>query len=281
MYSQYNEAEIINNLLKALKKRSEDITCCEFGAWDGYRFSNIVHLVEKGSKALLIESNTKRFNLLQKNMSIYKCVKCVNLLVTEFGSNSLESILGKNGFAHLDVLSIDIDSDDAKIFKTLKTIQPEILVIEYNPNIPNDINIENPDGKMLGSSALCLLEIAKEKDYFLVSQTPTNLIFMKNKYKIRLPDKLIQKKLKFVNGNFRFFFGYDGALYRYGYKNGILDSPEVMKVPWNSSIFAQPVPVFFRTHSDSFFTNKLRMIYSFFYVCFTSPISFLRRLLKI
>ena len=39
----------------------------------------------------------------------------------------------------LDLLSIDIDGNDYYIFESLARLKPELVVIEFNPTIPNDV----------------------------------------------------------------------------------------------------------------------------------------------
>ena len=115
-----------------------------------------------------------------------------------------------------DILSIDIDGHDYHILKSLKSFNPKIVIIEYNPTIPNDISyIQPPYSKSRhGSSPKALIDLANSKDYTLVALTDTNLIFLKNKiYKnsnilsLDLDSERDDKDIK-VN----VFQGYDGEI---------------------------------------------------------------------
>lgn len=82
----------------------------------------------------------------------------------------------------IDVLSIDIDGYDYHVWDALQDYRPRIVIIEYNPSIPNDIVVINPHKEDIftGSSAAALVELGRRKGYSLIAVTQTNLLFIVN-----------------------------------------------------------------------------------------------------
>ena len=159
IYSQHGEDGIIEEILKRLNQYN-DFQYCEFGAWDGVHLSNTCALIKKNNcKALLIEPNIKKYNELCKNFPSKEIIKLNNFVEVE-GENYLDNLLKKNNFnLNFDFLSIDVDSIDYYIFKSLNIYKPKLICIEYNPTIPNEIYfIQKNNGSInQGSSAKALI----------------------------------------------------------------------------------------------------------------------------
>ena len=102
------------------------------------------------------------------------------------GINSLEEILKRNNETddEIDLLSIDIDSDDYYVFESLRYVKSRVLVIEYNPTIHAHLDIYQEFGSLLGAGASvgALNRIAMQKNMTLVAITATNAIFVLNEY---------------------------------------------------------------------------------------------------
>ena len=177
IYSQNGEDGVIQEILKEL---NIDIgTCIEFGASRGKDNSNTFSLVEKNWDALYIEADTHRFNELIENTKNFKNVLSVNKFISEEpGENDLNSIINKNKFdKDCDILSIDIDSEDLRVWKNFDG-KPKIVIIEINSTIkPGILNYHNE--KVPGNSFSSTLVVAKEKGYTLLSHTG-NCIFLRN-----------------------------------------------------------------------------------------------------
>ena len=97
------------------------------------------------------------------------------------GDNQLDSILARAGVnKEFDLLSIDVNGVDYHIWKSLKRCRPKVLVIEYNPTIPNDVEFVQPADMSLrqGNSLLSLVKLGKEKGYELVAVTSRIGIFI-------------------------------------------------------------------------------------------------------
>lgn len=175
-YSQFGEDGIIEKIFSLIGTRSR--VCVEFGAWDGFHLSNTANLWTQGWKGVLIEGHRRRYQDLISNVGQYDCV-CVNAYVTRSGGNRIESLLGRAGITDvIDLLSIDIDGDEYYILESLETMRPRVIICEYNPTIPADIDLYAPYGSNFGASVTALSRIAVAKGYQLVALTHTNAFFV-------------------------------------------------------------------------------------------------------
>ena len=218
VHSQNGEDGIIEEILNRLSKHL-DKSCCEFGAWDGIHLSNCYNLINnKSFKGLFIEGDKKKFIDLQNNLEKTNSFG-INKYVDFEGSNSLDNILEANNFnINFDLLSIDIDGNDYHVFDSLKKFRPKIIVIEFNPTIPNEVEfIQEKNNKInQGSSALSLIKLAQKKNYHLVTTTLCNLIFVEEKFRlIVIGDNFFS--INDLNDDSEFknyiFHGYDGTIF--------------------------------------------------------------------
>ena len=218
IYSQNGEDGVIEEILNRLADNL-DKTCCEFGAWDGMYLSNVYNLIKnKDYKALFIEADKNKFKKLNNNFDGKKIIT-LNKYVSFEGKNKLDQILLENNFnTNFDLLSIDIDGNDYHIFDSLENFKPKIIVIEFNPLIPNEVEfIQKKDIKInQGSSALSFYNLAKRKNYILVAATEINLFFVHNNYISKVTDNIDPKLDEIVDDkpyrNF-IFTGFDGKIF--------------------------------------------------------------------
>ena len=146
VYSQFGEDRIIQDVLTTLGEiTSLDKWACEFGAWDGLHLSNTANLiVNSGYSAVLIEADPKKFLERKQNMASYP-VKYINAFINLEGVNTLDSVLSSSSIPKdFDLLSIDIDGADYWIFEGLQKYRPKVIVIEFNPTIPKEVEFLNP-----------------------------------------------------------------------------------------------------------------------------------------
>jgi hypothetical protein len=180
--SQWGEDGVIEEIFNRIGTQSK--FCIEFGAWDGKHLSNTWDLWHnKGWSALLIEQNKETYYKLTDSLKEFPKAKAVNRFVRATGKDSLDQILPKyvDTNAGIDLLSIDIDSDDYYIFEGLKNFRPRVIVIEHNPTIPPQIELIQKPGEYFGCSALALDNLAKQKGYILAHMCGTNCIFVDEK----------------------------------------------------------------------------------------------------
>jgi Methyltransferase FkbM domain len=179
-YSQFGEDGIIKEIFKLIGTKSK--LAVEFGAWDGFLYSNTAALWAKDPtwKAVLIEGDHERYKDLVKNTKKYN-VTPINAWIGISKEDCLEAILANNGITQeIDLLSIDVDGNDYHIFNSLKKIKPRVVVCEYNPTIPFHYDVYAPYSKEnnFGQSVAALKRIAEKKGYKLIAVTMTNAIFV-------------------------------------------------------------------------------------------------------
>lgn len=180
VYSQYGEDGILEALFSALGIESG--YCIEFGADDGLRGSNTFSLVSRGWGGLMIEPASNAFCELQHTMKDRANIACRQSFVTLQGPTTLDALLDDAGApADPDLLSIDVDGLDYHIWRSLQRYSPKVVVIEFNPSIPNHLEfVQAPRETVVqGSSIRSLTLLAQERGYELVAVTENNGIFVR------------------------------------------------------------------------------------------------------
>jgi hypothetical protein len=179
--SQCGEDGIIAHICEVIEPANR--YCIEFGAWDGKHLSNCYNLiVNAGWSALMIEANAEKFKELEATYAGNPRVKRVNRLVDFEGADTLDRILEEAGAPkEPGVLSIDIDGNDYYIFESVTQHRPELVIVEFNPTIPNDVIFvqERSFEVNHGCSLLALVLLAREKGYELAVATEWNAFFVR------------------------------------------------------------------------------------------------------
>lgn len=217
--SQCGEDGIIERIFETISPANK--YCVEFGAWDGKYLSNCWNLiVNKGWSGLFIEGNESKFQDLLMTYGDDKNVDCVNKFIDFEGPNSLDNILTSvSAPQDIDLVSIDIDGTDYFIWESLSEFDPKVVVIEFNPTIPNDvIFVQAKDNSInQGCSLLSLIFLGAEKGYELICCTSWNAIFVKAEFyeKFEIPNNFIYYMYRPpLDG--RIFHGYDSHVYVVG-----------------------------------------------------------------
>ena len=253
VYSQYGEDGIIQEACARLNITKGYFV--EFGAWDGKYLSNTYNLYENyGWSGCYIEGDQARFHTLLENIDPEK-ILAINCFVSIHGENTLDKILKRNGIdRHLDILSIDIDSDDLAIWASIKDHRPKIVMIEYNPTIPNACEFVQPPGTHIGNAPLSIIKLGAAKGYWPFAVTDTNLLFVQkeifDQLRLRkvptLPE--LRQEMGFI------FLGYDSS---------IITTGDIKGNPWNyGAPILQTFPKFLRyCGRRNFFIDGIKMSY--------------------
>lgn len=217
--SQNGEDGIIEHIVEVISP--ENKYCVEFGAWDGKHFSNCYNLIaNKAWKGAMIEANATKYQELQATYSTNPDVACINKLVQFEGHDSLDNILDQIcAPKDLGVLSIDIDGNDYHIWQSLKKYTPELIIIEFNPTVPNDVIFiqDKSVGVSQGCSLLSLILLGKELGYELACCTAWNAFFVKAEklHALGIVDNFIHKMYAPIQDG-RIFHGYDSYVHVVG-----------------------------------------------------------------
>ncbi len=215
--SQFGEDGIIEKIFEIIPKASQNHFSCEFGAWDGLHCSNTYNLItNKDWHGVLIEANKKKFKDLKKTYANVSNVTLINEFINIKGPNTLDQLLSKTDLPEdFDFLSIDIDSTDYHIWESLMEYRPKLVVIEFNPCIPDNIDyVQAADpSKNHGTSLLAMNKLAKRKGYELICVNAENAFFVDKKYfpLFGIKDNSIAS-LKYYREPLQVFQLFDGTL---------------------------------------------------------------------
>ena len=206
-YSANGEDGIIKKLFSDLNI-TEGIVC-EFGAANGLDDSNTAALWKQNYQAILLESDGGRFDGLKKNTSEHD-VECIHVTVggvrkkdmegledndswTEEREqsdmeNSIDDVLEKSKFNitsdNFSLMSIDIDSYDYYVFKSIEKYFPKVLIFEVSSGYAFD---EYFLSESKGCSIKVAYELGIEKGYKMICHCG-NVIFVRNDLTHKLPD---------------------------------------------------------------------------------------------
>jgi hypothetical protein len=219
--SQYGEDGIIEKVLDVINDRNK--WCVEFGCWDGKTLSNTFNLIDKeGYRAVLIEGDEDRYKDLCETYKENKKVIHIHCLVGFEECDCLDSVLRDIQMPiDFDLLSIDVDGNDYHILKAVEDYKPKVVLIEFNPTIPPQVEFVQPRDMAVtqGSGLLSIKKLAKSKGYELVCTTTTNAIFVDEKYfhLFGLEDNSAETMMVDKSLITHIFCGYDGSVFIRGH----------------------------------------------------------------
>lgn len=160
----------------------ESSWCVELGALNGTHDSNVWNLIRnKKWSGVLIEADRTYFEKLQKEYVQDTGAVCVNEFVSFEGIHSLDNLFAKTTIPEIfDLFVLDIDGNEYHIWDSLQKYRPRVMVIEFNPTIPNNITFVQPRDMSVyqGSSLRALNELGKRKGYELVAVNEVNAFFV-------------------------------------------------------------------------------------------------------
>ena len=190
VYSQAGEDGILQKIFEVIEPTSR--FAIEFGAGDGITYSNVRNLiVHHGWRALLIEGDAERAETLRKNYRGFPGARGVHAWV--FPGN-VELLFEENDVPRdLDLLVIDIDSNDYYVWRAIREYRPKVVMIEYNGRFAPPLKMVIGFHPMMywsemdfhhGASIQSLYELGERKGYKLIGANSRgiNLFFVENRY---------------------------------------------------------------------------------------------------
>jgi len=233
--SQYGEDGVLEHIFDVIGV--DNRWCVEFGA--GSDNNNTWYLVNnKEWSGVLIEAHPVYYKRLKKNYSKNKKIICLPHFVDFEGRNTLDEILKKTEIPKsFDLLIIDIDGNDYHVWKAVKEYYPRVVMVEYNGNIPLDIEFIQPKSDKVwgGSSLSSLAALGKQKGYELIYAHIANAIFVRRDIfpLFNISDNSLEALVEPFWPERFFFQLYDGSIVLYGgkrssllaYKKKVVGSP--------------------------------------------------------
>jgi hypothetical protein len=214
--SQYGEDGVIEKIFAIIGTWNK--WCVEFGAGDGKKDSNTNNLIiNKQWKAIQIEADKKLYKKLLQTYNGKTGVICLNKKINFEGKETLDNILSKTPLpCDFDLLSIDIYGNDYHVWDSLEVYRPKVVIIEYNPTIPNDVEFVQPRDMKVNqaSSLLSLAKLAQKKWYELVAAVDFSAFFVKAEYYplFKIKDNSVHLVRKMGEFETKIFQLFDGTL---------------------------------------------------------------------
>lgn len=189
VFSQFGEDGVLEKIFEVIEPTQK--YAVEFGAHDGITNSNVRNLiVNHGWSGFQIEGDEKKARKLAANYADYPRAKTQQAWVWP---GNIELLFEDAGVPRdLDLLVIDIDSNDYYVWRAIHEYRPKVVLIEGNFFFPppEKMVIEyHPmnywDGShYMGASPQSMVELAKKKGYELVHHMSygPNLFFVDARY---------------------------------------------------------------------------------------------------
>ena len=193
-WSQFEESKLVCQALKVLSilpvpsldEPKDSHWCVEYGAGDGKDCSNTYGLIDQlGFSSIQIEPNKQEFAALQSRYLNNERVYTINSFVGLTPEDGLHTLLENTPCPpDFDFLSIDMDGNDIYSWQALKKYSPKLVLIEFNPSFPNDVEWRQPrdPNLQLGCSLLATVNTGEELGYKLIGVTQINALFVRKEF---------------------------------------------------------------------------------------------------
>jgi hypothetical protein len=174
VYSQSDEDGILHEILRRIGSGSR--TFVEIGAGDGLE-NNTLFLLAQGWRGLWIEGSARKVAAARKKLGALVSdgrLRVERQFVT--AGNIDEKIRRLAPAPDVDLLSVDIDGNDYHVLRAIRSIEPRVIVAEYNAKFPPDVSWVMEyneahrwdESDYFGSSLKALEKLLAERGYSLV-----------------------------------------------------------------------------------------------------------------
>lgn len=175
--SQIDEEGIILEIFNRIGTENKNFV--EFGCGGQELENNTLFLVKSGWKGLWMDLDSKRVSFLRNILKKPFNSGRLKIETENINSSNINNILKKHNITEeLDLLSIDVDSNDYWIWKeiNLENIKPRLVILEYNAKYKPPMEWIRKNGSekfnktdWMGASLQSLTNLSNKKGYKLVS----------------------------------------------------------------------------------------------------------------
>lgn len=178
IFSQFGDDGLIQYLIQTLNIKHNRFI--EFGVEDYSESNTRFLLMNNNWSGFVIDGSVDNINRLTNTDYYWRYdLQAIAEFIT---AENINTIIQKSGMSDIGILSIDIDGNDYFVLKNLdlNTINPDILILEYNSvfgpirkiTIPYDPNFRRTEkhysNLYWGASLPALNSLAQEKGYCLI-----------------------------------------------------------------------------------------------------------------
>ena len=195
VFSQLGDDGIIQYLIHSLEIENKFFV--EFGVQNYIESNTRFLLMNDNWSGLIMDGSEQFINFIENDYYYWKYnLKAKHLFITAENINQAfeeENVKGEIGLLH-----IDIDGNDYWIWKAIQTINPVIVIMEYNSGFGKERSITVPyktdferydahySGLFFGASLQACCDLAKEKGYaFVGSNSYGNNAYFVRKDKLK------------------------------------------------------------------------------------------------
>ena len=170
-YSQADEDGIIQEIFQRIGVTNK--TFIEIGVGDGLE-NNTLFLLLKGWEGFWVDGDLKNIKAIHHKFLFLKDSGRLSIKQAWIDKDNIDSLINDFGLPQeIDLLSIDIDGNDYHVFKNIVSLNPRVVVIEYNAKLP-------PPVKWVMTYNQC--HTKTNTDYFGASLKSFEYLFQKKGY---------------------------------------------------------------------------------------------------
>ena len=214
--SEHGEDGVIGRMFDILGTDSK--WCAELGALNGVHGSNVWQLLKhEGWSGVLLEADQTYFEKLQQEFAGMPQVHGIQSFVSFEGPTALDVLFAQTPMPkHFDLFSLDVDGNEYHLWESMHEYRPRVMVVEFNPTIPNDVVFVQPRDMTVfqGASLAALITLGKQKGYELVAANETNAFFVERELfpRFNIADNSIDALHTDTQFQTKLFQLYDGTL---------------------------------------------------------------------
>ena len=138
--------------------------------------NNTLFLLLKGWKGFWVDGDLKNIKAIHNKFLFLKDSGRLSIKQVWIDKDNIDSLINDFGLPQeIDLLSIDIDGNDYHVFKNIVSLNPRVVVIEYNAKLP-------PPVKWVMTYNQC--HTKTNTDYFGASLKSFEYLFQKKGYSL-------------------------------------------------------------------------------------------------